>query len=272
VLNIPEAGRFLVRNGSEILVDPSPAASDRNVRLFLLGSAFGVLLHQRQVLPLHANALVFSGRAVAFLGASGAGKSTMAAWFHDRGYPILTDDVCAVSMEAGLPIVQPGIPRLRLWRDALEASGRTAEHFERSFDEDDKYNVPTRLEAWSDPLPLGAIYHLEASDQNPPAPSIERLTGLEAADRLIANTYRGGYLAELGGIAHHFTTCADLAGRIPIFSVRRQWGLEHYEEQLSLLEAHAKAVLAGSGSHSPKELDRSTHATGKKISDRGASQ
>jgi len=244
VLNIPSAGRYLIRNGNEILVDPDPSVSDRNMRLFLLGSAFGVLLHQRGILPLHANALVFSGRAVAFMGVSGAGKSTMAAWFHDRGYPILTDDVCAITIRSGVPLVQPGIPRLRLWRDALEASGRSTEHFERSFDEDEKYNVPTRSEVWPGAVPLGAIYHLDTPDPRRSAQSIDRLSGLEAADALIANTYRGGFLAELGGTAEHLKTCVLLATKVPIYSVRRRWGIGVYEAQMALLEAHAKKAVS----------------------------
>ena len=72
---------------------------DANIRLYLLGSAMGVLLHQRGLLPLHANAVEIDGKAFAFMGASGSGKSTLAAWFHDHGYRIIADDVCAVRFE-----------------------------------------------------------------------------------------------------------------------------------------------------------------------------
>ena len=121
--------------------------------LYLLGSARGALLHQRGLLPLHANAVVLAGRAIAFCGHSGAGKSTIAAWFHDRGDPILADDICAVDGAAtGEIIAYPGVPRLRLWRDALEKGGREASGYRRSFDSLDKWDVP--IGPPSPPVPL----------------------------------------------------------------------------------------------------------------------
>ena len=117
VLLDSEAGRYAVRGGCEIFYDPAEGASARNVRLYLLGSAFGALLHQRGILPLHANAVALDGQVHAFLGHPGAGKATLAAAFHDRGYRLLSDDVCAVRLDAqDRPWVEPGMPRLRLWR------------------------------------------------------------------------------------------------------------------------------------------------------------
>src|SRR5688572_8173030 len=63
LLTIAGTARFLVRGGHEIVVDPAPGGSERNVRLFLLGSALGILTHRRGLLPLHANAVVADGSA-----------------------------------------------------------------------------------------------------------------------------------------------------------------------------------------------------------------
>lgn len=146
VLDVPEVARFEVRAGHTIIVDPAAGADERNVRLFLLGSAMGVVLHQRRLLPLNANAMVIGGKAIAFTGHSGVGKSTLAAWFHDRGTPVLTDDVSVVRFgDRGSPQVSAGIHRLRLWRDALHRSGRHADEFEPTWLNDpgyDKFDVP----------------------------------------------------------------------------------------------------------------------------------
>lgn len=241
LLHVGEAGRFLIADGRSIRVAPAPGASERNVRLYLLGSAFGVLLHQRGLLPLHANAIEIEGRAVAFLGHSGAGKSTMAAWFHDRGFNVLADDVCVVTTDRQI-LAWPGIPRLRLWREALEHSGRTADGYEMSFDDMDKYNVPTRREGLAAPLPLGAVYLLaRAGDE---APSIRPLGGMAAVDALVANTYRGGYLPVLGGAGRHLGQCVALARSLPVFEVKRAWGYDALDAELARLEAHARAMLA----------------------------
>lgn len=243
LLTVPHVGRYLISAGREIVVDPAPGSSERNVRLFLLGSAFGALLHQRGLLPLHANAIEIDGRAFAFSGHSGAGKSTMAAWFHDRGHRILSDDVCVIGFdrESGA-LAYPGIPRLRLWREALEASGRETGDFHRSFDDLDKWDVPTGREAQLEPLPLAGIYLLRKAEEDAAEPEVTRLSGVDAVDTLVSNTYRGGYLRTIGRTGEHLAACLEVARAVPIFRAERAWGFERFEAQALRLEAHARSL------------------------------
>jgi hypothetical protein len=241
LLSVAKVGRYLIRDGREIIVEPAEGASERNVRVFLLGSAIGALLHQRGLLPLHANAINLGRRAVAFSGHSGAGKSTIAAWFHDRGYPILADDVCVIGFdEAGRALAYPGIPRLRLWREALEASGRDAGAYDRSFDDTEKYDVPTASDAKLEPLPLAAVYLLRKAEDGDDA-AIERLTGVDAVETLMSNTYRGGYLRTIGRTAEHLAACLRVVRAVPVFRAKRLWGFEQFDEQAKQLHDHASA-------------------------------
>ena len=245
LLNIEGVARYLVKDGGTIIVDREPGVPDANVRLFLLGSAMGALLHQRGMLPLHANAVEVGGRAFAFMGASGAGKSTLAAWFHDRGYRIIADDVCVVDFAAGgAAQVRPGISRLRLWRDALDVTGREVSDYQRSFfgdDAPDKYDVPLARPCSTDEaIPLAAVYLLEKSE----GLAIEPLAGVAAAEAIFANTYRGGYVPMTGSSHDHWSAAVQLIRTIPVFRARRKWGLEDLSEQYSGLIEHALQVGA----------------------------
>jgi hypothetical protein len=245
LLTVTDVGRFLIRDGREIVID-APDAPERNVRLFLLGSAFGALLHQRGLMPLHANAVVIEDRAFAFCGHSGAGKSTMAAWFHDRGAPILADDVCVIGFDGdGAPQAYPGIPRLRLWRQALVETGRLADDFERSFDALDKYDVPVSSQNRPDPAPLAAIYLLDRGAPVLEAGTIERLTGVAAVETLVSNTYRGAYLRTIGGTGAHLSACARIARSVPVFRAARLWGFDAFDAEAQRLEAHARSLAQG---------------------------
>jgi hypothetical protein len=238
-LEIPDVARYRIEGGRAIVVDALTDVPERNVRLFLLGSSFGALLHQRGLLPLHANAIEVGGKAVAFMGASGSGKSTLAAWFHDQGYRVIADDVCVVRVaEGGEVCAAPGLPRFRLWQEALEAFGRKTSDYARSYVGDEsfhKFDVPVAGGSWvTAELPLAAIYLLAKG----PELRIEPMTGVSAAEAVIANTYRGGFLADPVAVRVHFETAVKLVGQVPLFRCERVWGHELLDVQGSSIIEH----------------------------------
>ena len=165
LLTVNKIARFLIRGGNEIVVDPMDGAAERNVRLFLLGSALGVLCHQRGALLLHANAIVAADGAFAFAGDSGAGKSTLAAHFERAGYEILCDDVCMIRFDdGGQPFAWPGLPRLKLWGDAAEAFGYDRGALDVAVDGMDKYHVPFARRIASRPIAFRRLYVLEQAE------------------------------------------------------------------------------------------------------------
>lgn len=80
----------------------------------LIGIGMGLLLHRRGVLCLHGSALSISGRTIALLGESGAGKSTAAAALVRVGAVLISDDVVALRQEDGKFVVEGGSTSLRL--------------------------------------------------------------------------------------------------------------------------------------------------------------
>lgn len=241
VLTVPDVARFEVVGGTRIIVDRAAGTPMADVRLFLLGSALGALLHQRGLLPLHANAIQIGHGAAAFMGRSGAGKSTMAAAFLDRGFTLLADDVCVVtSDDGGRPMAQPGLPRLRLWRDAVEASGRSPADLEIAFAGHEKYVVPTHSVQAPGAIPLRKIYLLGELSTGETGQCIRRLSGVEAVSAVIANIYRGHYLKLLGGSERNYRQCLELVRTVPVFSVQRQWGHDVMDEQIRAIERHAR--------------------------------
>jgi len=244
--------RYHISGGNRIVVDPSPGSPERNVRLFLLGSAFGALLHQRGLLPLHANAVEIGGKAVAFMGESGAGKSTLAAWFHDNGYRVLADDVTVVRFgEDSRARVAPGLPRLRLWRDALEMTRRDPEQFKLSYTGElpyEKFDVPLHHVATVD-ANLAAIYVLQRADHL----SIRELTGADAVEAVFENTYRGSFVTSAGTATAHWSAAVRLVRSTPVFGVRRPWALDRLDEDCNTILKHAlrlrESVRSGDLAH-----------------------
>jgi hypothetical protein len=238
LLTLPGIGRFHLNEGREIVVDPHPGVSDRNLRLFLLGSVLGVLCHQRGLLPLHANAIVAGPGAAAFAGPSGAGKSTLAAEFQRRGFRLLADDVCMVDFdEYGAAVAWPGIPRLKLWADAANRFGLDCAELDRVSDDTAKYQVPADRYADVRPVPLRRLYLLSRAENDNP-PGIVRLRGQEAMAAVMANTYRGFCLEPMGLHARHFRQCAEMLSSVRVYAATRQWGFDCFEREVDRLERH----------------------------------
>jgi len=163
-LAVPDVATFRVTGGQQVVVAPDGDAEAPDVRLFLLGTVFGALCHQRGVLPLHAGCVRIGADTVAFAGPSGVGKSSLAAALWRRGCPLISDDVCVVSWPAGGgPAVLPAFPRLRLWHDGADALGLDPATLPAVRAGTAKYTVPVAGEFAPDLTPLAAVYHLSPS-------------------------------------------------------------------------------------------------------------
>lgn len=238
---VEDVGRFRVSGGTSIVVDPYPGVSVAEVDLYLAGSIMGAVLHQRGVLPLHCNAFACGDAAVLLCGDSGAGKSTLAAWFESRGRPLLTDDVCAVTFTAdGQPLGHPGMPRLRLWSDALETMGRGDQASSSIPWAEGKFELEMASDRVRKPLPIAAIYHLQETRND--KFSIDRLKGLDAANAITSNIYRRRIADLVGQAPAYLKSAVQLAAQVPIFRVERTWGMEHFQREAVMIEQHANDI------------------------------
>jgi hypothetical protein len=235
-------GRFLVRNGREIVVDPDPDVSPRDLRLYLLGSVLGTLLHQRRFLPLHANAIAVDRHVVAFVGDSGAGKSTLAAHFQRAGYDVLADDICVVSFDDGMqPLVWPGLPRIKLWHDTLCAFGRDAGSLEEVTADAGKFYLPPTAQTAVHPRPLRAVYVLASAPRGGEG-SIQRLRGRAAFQAMSANIYRREPLRAMGLTRQAFDLTAALLRHTAVYRATRPWGFDVFDAEAARLEQHFRCA------------------------------
>lgn len=215
--SIPEAGDYRVARGREIIITPAAETGQAELRLFLLGTAWGALCYQRGLLALHTSVIRVNEQAIAFCGAAGAGKSSLAAGLVARGYPLIGDDLCCFDFAAGGPQVYPSAPRLKLWREALTNLGWQDDHLTRDHFRLDKFHKELAGCDAHKSVPVRALYLLEWGNL-----SLTRLTGLKALRRLVAAaTYRPGLLEPLGRVGAYWEQCAQLARAVSIFELRR---------------------------------------------------
>jgi hypothetical protein len=236
LLRVDKVARYHVQNGSRITITPDNGASDDDILIFLMGSVMGALLHQRNILALHAGAIVVNGKSVIFAGPSGIGKSTLAAGFQRRGYPLLADDLCAITTYDGCIAVLPGFPRLKLWADALKKldTDRNKLKSVRWGGNPEKYFLPVEnIHDFS--VPVHSVFILETT--NTDRLEIISLKGGEKIAPLIDNTYRLRFLKGLGGKTDHFRQCAAVAAKAAVYRTIRSDKGFLLDELLDMVES-----------------------------------
>jgi hypothetical protein len=235
-----DVGTILVRDGKEIIVDAIPNGNLNVLRLFLLGSALGTLLHQRGLLVLHGSVVAIDGSAIAFLGESGWGKSTTVAALCAQGHQIVADDVLVIDFTtAGCPIVFPGCPQVKLWSDSLASLGGDPQALERIRPELDKYAQQYKTKFSLQPIPLKQLYILGVGA----ALEIEPIALQQVFKELVFHSYAVPFLKTAFSNAEHFRQCAKLINSVSISRLKRQRDLLALTEIVQLIESEAARTL-----------------------------
>jgi hypothetical protein len=178
----------------------------------------------RQSQVLHASGVRATSGVVAFCGASGRGKSTLAYGLARRGYPLWGDDaVCFTASDGGMEAIP--LPFDLFLRPP------TASFFETA-----PGSVP-RSEA-TEAIPLAAVCVLRAEDKPEPSESPVRIASLGSAEAFtmtLEHAYSFG-LSDKEQRARLVDQYLELVATTPVFDVRFEHGLEQLGVVLDAIE------------------------------------
>jgi hypothetical protein len=119
VLRFPDIADFDVSpDGRHVHCHPAPGAAQETIRHLYLNQVLPLALSRQGRLVIHASAIEGPAGAVAFVGASGTGKSTLAAAFAQTGHRLLCDDGLLLDKTEQGFLALPGHPSIRLWEDS----------------------------------------------------------------------------------------------------------------------------------------------------------
>lgn len=204
-LQIEGVGRFSVTaDGRHIALQQSaPGAAPPLIREAALGPALVLALALRGTWSLHASAVVWQNSAVAFVGESGNGKSTLARFLASQpasGFSRLSDDLLPVVLRGGGLVAMPRFPQLK-----MPASAQPSVH-ER------------------ERLPLAGIYALSPPSPSLSEPRIEPLSQAEAALSLVRHTVASRLFAP-DLLAQHLRQVSSAVSLAPVRRLSVPFGL-----------------------------------------------
>jgi len=234
VMRPPGVGKFTLRSGNAIFFQPDSTGNDFSLlELFLTGSLLSLLLYQRGLLVLHGSVVRIHNRVIAFLGHSGSGKSSAAAACYRQGHPLFADDITALDLSCGTPLVQPGFPRLKVHAETAEALRLSIQSLPPVHpDLHDEFALPLGEQFCTEEEPLSTVYLLEDGKQV----EIEKLTPVRALVELLqhAQPTRHGH----NGGAKQFEQLSMLVRQVPIFRLRRPRNLKLLQQLPQVIENH----------------------------------
>jgi hypothetical protein len=237
LLRVPGVARFLLSGGHAVTFEAEPDADPADIPAFVTGTVIGILLHQRGQIVLHASAVAVNGKAILFCGRSGAGKSTLAAALAQRGLPLVTDDLCAISIGAdGVPTVAPDGRQLKLWAQSIDNLDLGDMRGPRVRGRLEKFYVEPS-DAFDRALPLAAIYALREA-RPPHSPGIEVPNAVDAALVLRRNAYRPQLIKRMNQHAAYFHAATAIANTGGIFLLTRTLTFAAMPAVIAQLEQH----------------------------------
>lgn len=202
---------------------------------YFFAYALPLWLESTGVPVLHASAVSFGARAVAFVGPSGMGKSTLCAGLVRSGCSFVADDGLPLREdENGAWWCAPGPPWLKLWPSALERQlGVPAADLPRVQDSLEKRMMacagddPSALPAG---LELAAVYVLDGLMRDAREVTIRSCAARDALVRLIEHSLAPAPVASLGLSAQRLDRLARVVARAPVKRLRYPAGGDRWRQ------------------------------------------
>ena len=239
LLRFPDLADFAVSSdGKRVDCAPVPEVSPTTIEHLYLNQVLPLALSKQGRHVYHASAVDFGGSAVAFLAASGRGKSTLAASFAVNGYRFLTDDGLMVEQSVDGFVVLPSHPSIRLWDDShaklLEPDAKRSPALD--FTSKARFMAGDQLTHCDQPRPLRAVYFLGGGDVA--QTSIRRLSALQA----LAEWAKHSFLLDVEDkrlMRAHFDHIVMLANRLPAYHLDYVRRYEDLDNLRSVIVDHA---------------------------------
>jgi hypothetical protein len=210
-------GAYLISgDGRRILLAPGPVESWRWQRL-LTAQALPVAALVQGLELFHASAVQIDGRVVAFAGASGAGKTSVAARLLLAGATFVADDVLALEQQRDGLIAHPG-PALMNLRETTPSLFSDSEREQLGVELGrDQGGVRVLVRRKAQARPLHALYLLAGRRGATGSVHLRRLTPPSPAQLLAAGF--GSAIRTPERLVRRLDLCAHLARHIPVFEL-----------------------------------------------------
>ena len=222
---------------------PCPGLSDATCEHLFLNQVRPLMLSRQGKLVFHASAIEAGSGAIAFLAASGRGKSTLAAAFGVAGARYLSDDGLAIERKGSVHMAHPSHPSIRLWDDSRMALlDEVATSAPVAYTSKARIVSTAGLTHCDEPTPLAAAFFL--GDGAAKEIELRRTSGAETVAAWVAHTFILD-TGDAAALSRHFNDVTFLAERVPSYNLDYPRRYEILDHLLAAIRAAAKMPELG---------------------------
>lgn len=205
----------IATDGFSASCHPCPGLSHATCEHLFLNQVRPLMLSRQGKLVFHASAIEAGSGAIAFLAASGRGKSTLAAAFGAAGVRYLTDDGLVINREGSVFMAHPSHPSIRLWDDSRAALlDDVVTSAPIAYTSKARILSASGLTHCDEPTPLAAAFFL--GDGAAKEIELNRASGADAVAAWVAHTFILD-IDDATALSRHFKDVALLAERVPCY-------------------------------------------------------
>lgn len=237
--SIAGVASYYVENGTTITIAYDLQIDMKTVRLFCLSNAFAALMHQRNMIPLHAAAFVHDEELVLLMGESGSGKSTTLAALINKGFIPFSDDICVPYLNKSDKAwyAYSSYPMMKYWADTFKrvdiGNAEAEKKIRPAFD---KYAVYFHESFIAEPRKIKLLILLDCDPLVEDVRSSE-LIGMKSFEKIVAQAYRKEYLAPESLIEAHFIQASTMAKDLTAISISRPTNLDSIASVVNSIES-----------------------------------
>lgn len=239
LLRFPRQADFIVSADlADIQCLPTPEISDSTISSLFNNAVLPLLGNHLGSLNLHGSAVVVDGAAVAFLGLSRSGKTTLASACARAGHPLLSEDVVELHLAKDGYMVQPKRAVVRLFADSARHL-HLLEHPKNDVIGKQEIAVGDTLAIAGQAAPLAALFLLGAGAAADV--TIDALAGANAAAQLMPHAFVLD-VEDHKRLQAHFERMMRLAGAVHCYRLDYPRRYDHLPAVIAGVEAEIASL------------------------------
>ena len=231
---------WISRNGLDIEQRALNQTNSDTLDHLYLNQIYPLALSRQMELVLHGAAVEVGESAIAILGLSGMGKSTLTASFAQHGWRFLTDDGLRLEWSTNGILAVPSHPSIRLWDDSISQIYPHPVDQAPPLDFTPKARLLAGQSMEHCPVPreLKTIYLL--GNEAPNSVTITQVSPRNAMIEMVKHSFLLDVEEDIM-LRHHFEHLSRLAQSVPTFELNYPRNYQSLEEVRTALIQHSMA-------------------------------